>query len=302
MRAAAWGALVAIGCATGTSSGGSGDDAPDCDAASGPGTYARTVTHDGVDRPFTVHVPAGATGREALPLILNLHPFTLGGSDVMHRIWERESGFEPLADETGGFVVLHPEGTGSPTAWNAGEACCGEARDKDVDDVGFLRAAVADAAEVACIDTTRVYATGMSNGGYLSHRLACEAPDFVAAIAPVVGHLSPELDCDASRGVPVLQITGSEDNLELRAASVAHWVAQNECAAEPTSTETTGSATCETWSGCKDDVEVVHCVMDGGGHCWFSDIDPQMSPGCFPTTDLISQRKAWSFLSRWSTP
>jgi len=236
-----------------------------------------------------------------LPLVLNLHPFVLGGAELFHNIWRSESGLTVKAEEAG-FIVVQPDGTGAPAGWNAGEACCGEASENDVDDVGFIRHIVDLVAEQACIDPKRVYSTGMSNGAYLSHRLGCEAPDLVAAIAPVVGSFSSELSCIQDRPVPVLQISGSEDSLESRSAAVDRWVELNECTGEAVETYSQGTATCETWQSCNEGVEVTHCIVEGGGHCWFSDIDPQASPGCTASDDLVSQDVAWEFMSRWSLP
>jgi polyhydroxybutyrate depolymerase len=272
-------------------------DAP-CDGTGlGPGDHERIQVIDGLERTWNIHIPPSADGTTPLPLVLNLHPFVLGGSDIFHEIWRVESGMEDRGDAEG-FIVVHPEGTGSPTAWNAGEACCGEASEDDVDDVGFMLHLIDTVSAETCTDTKRVYSTGMSNGGYLSHRLACEHPDRITAIAPVVGSLSDELACTDGRAVPVLQISGSEDSLSSRAASVAHWVEANGCADEP-DVVSNGAATCSTWTGCDDGVETTHCVVEGGGHCWFSDRDGQMSPGCDPV-DFVSDQEVWDFFKRWS--
>lgn len=274
--------------------------APPCDGSGlPPGDYERTGLIDGLDRVWTVHVPPAAGGATPLPVILNLHPYVLGGNDVFHELWRLESGLEPLGDVEG-FIVVQPEGTGDPAGWNAGEACCGEASEEDVDDVDFLLYLLDTVSAEACVDSRRVYSTGMSNGGYLSHRLACEHPDRIAAIAPVVGSLSEELVCAEGRAVPVLQISGSEDNLPSREASVAYWVEANGCNATP-EVAPAGAATCSTWTGCRDGAEVTHCVVEGGGHCWFSDHEDQVTPGC-EAVDFVSEAEAWRFFARWALP
>ena len=83
--------------------------------------------------------------------------------------------------EARGFIVVYPEGVNG--VWDAG-ACCAS---QTVDDVGFARAIVEYMQEHACIDSRRIYSTGMSNGGRMSYRLGCEAADVFAAIAPVAG-------------------------------------------------------------------------------------------------------------------
>jgi polyhydroxybutyrate depolymerase len=159
-----------------------------------------------------------------------------------------------------------------------------------------------EVATMACIDPKRIYSMGMSNGAYLSHRLACEQSSFVAAIGPVVGSLSVELECTLDRAVPVIQISGSEDSLPAREASFETWRDLNGCTDEAEETYAVGDATCVTHDECDDGVEITHCVMWGGGHCFFSDIEGQWTPGCTPTTDLISPDVLWDFLQRWSLP
>ena len=284
-----------------------GDDSDDgsavapCDGSGlGPGDYTRTETIDGLERSWSIHVPPGVDSVTPRPLVFNLHPFVLGGNDIFHEIWRNESGVEPLSD-TEGFLVVQPEGTGGPAAWNAGEECCGEPSANGVDDVGFILGLIDRVSAEACVDSRRVYSTGMSNGGYLSHRLACEHPDRIAAIAPVVGSLSAELVCTEGRAVPVLIVSGSEDNLESREASATRWVEMNGCDPTPAVTEGQGpGAICRTWSGCDDGVDVTHCVVQDAGHCWFSD-RTQITPGCGPV-DFVSERVAWDFMSRWTLP
>lgn len=271
-----------------------------CDGSGlAPGDHVRVETIDGLERTWAIHVPPTADGVTPLPLVFNLHPFVLGGNEVFHNIWQNESGVEALADEEG-FIVVHPEGTGAPAAWNAGDACCGQASDDEVDDVGFVVGLIDRVSAEACVDTKRVYSTGMSNGGYLSHRLACEHPERFAAIAPNVGSFSDELVCAVGRAVPVLQTSGSEDSLESREAAAQRWVEMNACDPEPAVTEARGDAECRTWRGCDDDAEVTHCVVQDGGHCWFSDRD-QISPGCAPV-DFVTERAAWDFFTRWALP
>lgn len=298
--------LGLVACATPSSS---TDETGDTDAVAGapcdgsglaPGDHVRTEVIEGLERTWAIHVPPGADNLSPLPLVFNLHPFVLGGNEIFHAIWQGESGVEPLAD-TEGFLVIHPEGTGVPAAWNAGEECCGEASENEVDDVGFLLELIDRVSAEACVDPRRVYSTGMSNGGYLSHRLACEHPDRVAAIAPVVGSMSPELVCADGRAVPVLQISGDQDNLDSREVSAVRWAEQNACDMTPIVTPGEGpAAVCRTWSGCRDGAEVTHCVVEDGGHCWFSDRD-QITPGCGPVS-FVAERAVWDFFSRWTLP
>ncbi|MCB9611537.1 MAG: prolyl oligopeptidase family serine peptidase [Sandaracinus sp.] len=111
--------------------------------------------------------------------------------------------------EREGFVVVYPDGTGTIPTWNAG-GCCGSAVRDDVNDVGFV-AAILDRLEgELCLDRDRVFATGMSNGGMMSHRLGCELSERFAAVAPVAGTLMFDA-CTPTRPVHVMHVHGSDD-------------------------------------------------------------------------------------------
>lgn len=292
--AMAWLALAGCG-------GGDDGDAPSCPATSlPPGDHAFTLDRDGLTRRYFVHVPPGHDGTHAVPLVFNLHPFVLGGG-LFTDIWTYESQMDPKADREG-FIVVQPDGTGFPAAWNGGEECCGQPAADGLDDVGFIRALADEVAGRVCVDRKRTYSVGMSNGAYLSHRLACEASDFVAAIGPVVGNLSSELECSLTRPVPVLQISGSRDELESRIATVDRWRALDGCTGAGRVTYQQGDATCTTYDGCDGGVEVTHCIVQDQGHCWWGNVSPELIPGCHPGDDLHSPDLLWEFVSRWRLP
>src|SRR5438067_9071637 len=82
-----------------------------------------------------------------------------------------------------------------------------------VDDIGFTRAILAEAATRLCLDGKRVFVTGFSNGGFMSHRIACELADVVAAIAPVSGVLGiAAASCTPKRPIAVIDFHGMSDN------------------------------------------------------------------------------------------
>jgi polyhydroxybutyrate depolymerase len=269
----------------------------------GPGDHELDHDFGGLSRIVQLHVPPSYDGKHGLPLVFSLHPFVLGGP--LLGIWQTESAMNAKGDEAG-FIVVTPSGTGVPSAWNAGKECCGQASTDMVDDVGFILHLIDYVSERVCVDKRRVYSAGMSNGGYLSSRLACEASDRIAAIAPVVGHLSAEFyPCKLSRPVPVLQITGSEDSLERRTLSYEQWVEMDGCKDKEEETFNDGpgpgTARCVTHNDCKSGVEVTHCVVQAG-HCWHSQVPMQATPGCMPTKSFHSPDQIWDFFSRFSLP
>jgi polyhydroxybutyrate depolymerase len=147
------------------------------------GAQRNTLRHDGIDRSYVVRVPLEVERRKArVPLVIVMHG---GGGNAQNT--ERMTFFTEKATKEG-FIVVYPEGTsrgGQLLTWNAGH-CCGYAMKNRVDDVGFIDALITRLAANHPVDTSRVYATGMSNGGMMAHRLGLELSRRVKAIAPVV--------------------------------------------------------------------------------------------------------------------
>ncbi len=168
-----------------------------------------TMTHGGRDRRFLMHVPsqAAAAGAAGLPLVMVLH----GGGGNGEQVRE-QTGFAALADREG-FVAVFPDGTGplrgKLLTWNSGGIPV-YAVEHEVDDVGFLRAVVAEAGRRALIDPLRVFAVGHSNGGMMCHRLAREAADLFAGIAAVSGAMNFTTK-DSHTPVAALMIHGTAD-------------------------------------------------------------------------------------------
>jgi polyhydroxybutyrate depolymerase len=162
------------------------------------------LTVDGHDRLYLLHVPAKLT--EPAPLVIALHG---GGGNAKNMV--RLSRFDEMADREG-FIVVYPEAVDH--YWNDGRGVeFMRSQKENIDDIKFLRAVVDDVAGRHKINRSRVFATGISNGGFVSHRLAAEASDLVAAIAPVVGGMSPAVAKNFPPKYPVsiLIIQGDAD-------------------------------------------------------------------------------------------
>lgn len=177
----------------------------------------RTIEWDGLERSFNIHLPLSYSESEEWPLVVVLH----GGGGNASSI-ERSTGFSELADEEG-FIVVYPNGTGNFKStlltWNAGH-CCAYALENDTDDVGFFRAMIDEIKSRLNIDPDRIYVTGMSNGGMMTHRLGAECSDIVSAIAPVAGSIGGKgavnsplwIPPQPSKPVSVLIIHGTADS------------------------------------------------------------------------------------------
>ncbi len=239
-----------------------------------------TVVSGGLGRTAVVHVPPTYDPTKETMLVLNFHGY--GSDDVQQRGLTQMD----LAADAHGFIVAYP--TGVAASWNAGQ-CCGTAWTNAVDDVAFVKALLAQLESTWCIDPKRVHATGMSNGGFLSHRLACEMADTFASIAPVAGVLGIDPSaCKPSRPIAVLDVHGTLDTVVPYAGgmpilaidlgpvlgfrsvpdTIRFWQQRNGCTGAPTTVFQKDDATCTRYGACEAGVEVVHCAIEGGGHTW----------------------------------
>jgi polyhydroxybutyrate depolymerase len=272
-----------------------------------PGDHEFTLTHNGMTRHYRVHVPPSYSPDKATALVLAFHG---GGGNMDIQANDRYYGQSSKADELG-YVVVFPNGFsrlpgGKLATWNAG-ACCGAARDRESDDVGFVKALLLRLKQQLNVDTARVFANGMSNGAMMSYRLACEMADSFTAIAAVAG-TDNTLSCTPSRPVSVLHIHARDDDHVLfnggsgRKATqntafvsvpqnMAKWAALDGCQPEAKRVLEIPGAYCEAYSGCRGGVQVKLCVTESGGHSWPGGRKPLGGKGstAISATDLISE-------------
>jgi len=274
-----------------------------------PGDSTQSFTFAGRERAYLVHLPP-AIGNSPLPLVLVLHG---GGGNAASAA--KMTGMSALTDKENSIVV-YPDGTGRledklPT-WNSGN-CCGYALDNNVDDVGFIRALIEKLQRDYPIDAQRVYATGISNGGMMSYRLACELSDKIAAIAPVAGALNVE--CKPTQPVSVIAFHGTNDqNVPYNggagsksidphprtdqsvAYAMAFWSQRDSCGATPTRDER-GSIVHDTYASCTNGTGVELYTVKGGGHAWPSG-DRLTVLLDAPTQEISASELMWEFFKQ----
>lgn len=290
------------------------------------------------DRGYDLVLPDGYNGSAAVPLLLAIHG---GGGN------KEGAGRSTCADgtvesptclhrhaQTHGYAVVFPDGTGSsliPTSrtWNAGgglgewRCVSGQACEDGVDDVAYFRALLDDVESRVAVDTGRVYATGLSNGGAMSHRLACELADRVVAVAPIGGglQLTTSDPCAPVQPVAVLHVHGTEDpcwryeggppdcptgqagkSHVSVAASTADWGQILGCDGTtvseplPDAADDGTTTTRVIHGGCAASLEELR--VDGGGHCW-PDGQQYLPEGLVGRTPRDwGNEVLWEFLSR----
>jgi len=268
-------------------------------------TINASITHDGIQRNYILYIPELYDGSSDVPLVLNFHGF---GSNANEQMFYGD--FRDIAD-TEGFLLVHPEGTTfiGNQFWNVGFP----GLSSTVDDVGFTEALIDELATLYAIDLDRVYATGMSNGGFMSFLLACQLSEKIAAVASVTGSVTQDTfdDCNAQHPIPVLQIHGTDDgvvlyngnNLSIPIADViSYWVDYNNCETTPTTTtlpdvDVSDGSTVEhsVYEDGDNGITTEHIKVIGGGHTW---------PGSVINTagtnqDIDASMEIWLFFSRY---
>lgn len=266
----------------------------------GCGDY-ETIEVDGTTREFAVFEPSGSKPADGWPVVFAYHGAFTTARNMQHYIE-----MDAIADDEG-FLVVYPNGI--RRVWQDGRT------DSDVDDVEFTDVLIDHVISEYGADEGRVYVTGMSNGGFMSHRLACDLSDRIVAIAPVAGTLSEEVRkiCEPSRPVHVMSFMGTFDDIvpygggELGGTlsgdlgtmlsapeSTRYWSEHANCLPDPEvksrdKAEDGTSLETETFLGCDDDVSVVLHTIEEGGHTW-PGADPKPLLG--KTSEEIDASKA----------
>lgn len=272
------------------------------------GDQQRSVAVDGTTRTYLLHLPGSRQAGSPLPLVLVFHG---GGSHAWNM--PRFTQFDKLADERG-FAVVYPEGINKH--WSDGRGL------SPADDVGFVRAVIAELERSQNIDPKRVYATGISNGGFFSQRLACDLADEIAAVASVAATMPDVLvpACKPARPISVMFIQGTTDplvpiaggpiarthgNCISLAAASSFWRKHDQTTSTPVSADLPDDAHDGTrvhrdiYGGGKQGTEVVVYTIDGGGHTWPD--APQYLPVFLvgrSSRNLDATRTIWDFFQR----
>lgn len=248
-----------------------------------PGDQKVTMTWQGKQRTYTVHAPPGYTTAKPLPLVVVMHPYPADGAYAAQL-----TGFDAKADAEG-FLVAYPDGVDQ--GYNALICCGGE------DDVGFIGAMTKRLVDTWKADPRRIYATGISNGGDMSFKLAVELPGTLAAIAPVSGGYvgAPAQDATYLPKAPVSVATfvGGHDKYAGEfEKGIKSWSERLGCKAGRPE-KVTGTTT-RTRAKCRDASEVVAYRLPDMGHNWPGSKDLTMGETAtgVNATDLI-----WEFFA-----
>ncbi|MBI2281187.1 MAG: T9SS type A sorting domain-containing protein [Bacteroidetes bacterium] len=265
-----------------------------------------SFNYDGLLRTYIVHLPPNYSPVSTYSLVLNLHGYTSSASAQ-----EQYSNFNVVAD-TANVIVVYPDGVNN--AWNSGWS---SPYHSGVDDVGFLSALIDTMLSNYSINPCRVYSIGMSNGGFMSHRLACELENKIAAIAGITGMLADSVAfyCQTTRAVPIMQIQGNADPVvNFNGSAFAYrsyndmitwWNNHNGCNTSPSivnypNLNLTDNSTAELsiYNQCDGNSKIYGLKILNGGHTWPGGSIDIPSNGN-TNRDIHASSEIWKFLSQF---
>lgn len=242
----------------------------------GPGQWSCTV--DGRD--VNIFVPSSYTDASPVPLVVDMHGYTSNNTSQ-----QSFSGWDDFA-AVEGVIVAYPQGVSN--SWNAQGQCCGSST---ANDVLFIRNVVAHIRSASSIIASRIYATGLSNGGSMTHTLACEAADLFAGASAVSYGLSGGstfssivANCQStlSRGIDVIHFHGTSDStvdydtgvLDSLGAedSLEAWRQVQGASTAFTTQNVSSNTSCKTHSNGRDGAQVSMCTVTGGTHNLYPDV------------------------------
>lgn len=171
-----------------------------------PESRSQSIVVDGLNRTYLIHRPQPINPSRASSLILAFHG---GGGDSQGM--EALTGLSELSDQEG-FIVVYPQALNGH--WNDRRDPRFEA-DGAINDLKFVRTLIAQLQQTEAIDPRRIFATGISNGGFFTQALACDLSQQIAAVAVVASNLPQALsqDCQLSRPVSITYFLGTSDPL-----------------------------------------------------------------------------------------
>jgi len=238
----------------------------------------------GAKRDYLLYVPASYESGTPTPLILSFHGRSSNGLQQ-----SLLSEWNLLADKEG-FIVAYPTALGSPTQWQT----MIPTRRRPNEDLIFVTDLIDTLSSQFCIDPTRIYVNGMSNGGGMSNLLACALSDRIAAMGGVAGaYIGTERRCNPPRPVPVMAFHGTADTVVTYAGGpsesfdydfpsvpgwAADWAAHNGCDATPIDLPAEGDVSGIHYTNCDENADVIFYTIDEGGHTW---------PGGFPLPESL---------------
>jgi polyhydroxybutyrate depolymerase len=279
---------------------------------SSPKTYRfnETIQVDALSRSYTINLPPNYYENSGFSLVIAMHG---GGGSASQ--FESTSKLTDKANAAG-FIVVYPEGTGVINTWNAG-TCCGSSVSNNINDVKFISMLIDKLVAAYKINPKKVFATGHSNGGMMSYRLACELSNKIAAIAPNGSTMVVTQACNPSRAVPVLQMHSKLDQHVVYTGGYGNgvsgvycppldsvlnvWSLKNNCNSTAQVIVSNSNYTQKRWLNCSNNVTIDYYLTNDGGHGWPGGLSGGPNSD-IPSTSINANDLLWSFFQQYQLP
>jgi polyhydroxybutyrate depolymerase len=272
--------------------------------------FNETIMVDGLSRSYMLNLPPGYYESTGFSLVIAMHG---GGGSASQ--FETTSKLTAKANASG-FIVVYPEGTGIINTWNAG-TCCGSGVTNNINDVKFISQLIDKLIARYKINPKKIYATGHSNGGMMSYRLACELPTKIAAIAPNGSTMVVTQACNPSRAVPVLHMHSKLDQHVLYTGGYGNgvsgvycppldsvlnvWSLKNNCTTTGEVVISNSNYTQKRWRNCTNNVTIDYYLTNDGGHGWPGGL-PGGPNSDTPSTSINANDLLWNFFQQHQLP
>ena len=255
------------------------------------------LVHDNIDRFYYLYKPSNLDTNSSVAVLFALHGY---GSSAMNHF--NYTNYEPIANENN-FIVVYPQGTtsnGLNTHWNNG----GWTSKSAAKDIEFIDSVIDYIKNKIAIDETRIYSSGMSNGGYMSYHLACNLDNTFAAVVSVTGSMTNDTfdNCMPSHPTSAMQIHGVQDLTVPYLGSgwsksiddiIDYWVSYNSCNTEPERvikySNQTDLINFDTYDSCINNVNVKLILHSGMGHNW----------PFIQNYNIDASQEVWDFVSKY---
>ncbi len=244
---------------------------------------------EGYERSYLVHLPLENQMKNPVPVLFHIHG---GGGTAKGTPGLTFGRFNELSKRDG-FIVVYPNAIDKN--WNDGRKLESvNAWKENIDDVGFITTIVEELKKKYNVDSNRIFTTGMSNGGFMSSRLACDKSDIFRGAAILTASLSEDYLplCNPKKPVAIMVINGTKDKLvpynggyvkvlgkkrgkiistdEL----ISFWKDTNDCTTKKPAIEIEDivddgtTVTVEEYTNCKDRGSLILYTINEGGHTW----------------------------------
>lgn len=269
----------------------------------GINTKRCSFIHDDLERYYLIYTPSSMDNDNA-PMLFALHGY--GSSAIIHKSYTQ---YEELAEQNK-FIIVYPQGyklesllVNSTSHWNVGAWTA----PSNINDIDFIETIINLISDKYRINSSRIYSSGMSNGGFMSYHLACNLSSKIAAIASVTGSMSKETlaNCSPNHPTAILQIHGLEDlvvpyvgfdelGMEPIDDVLSYWADINNCNPERIEAvidfiNTNNSVDLINYESCTNNVDVKLIRIPSMGHTW-----PDLN-----NFNISATQEIWNFLSQY---